>query len=295
MDLNGDGHLDILSGSYSRMEGDMAGLFQVLWGEGKGKWKKAVALKGDDGKDLVVTPVRTGSSDADDEDPDLDRICTRAFAVDLDADGKLELISGNFGGTFAIFAGLGDGKFAAKNDWLRHDGELLQVPMHSDPMLVDWDQDGDLDLISGSAEGSVHLFTNVGTKQRAQWAAGTLLHAAAPDPHNSYPSLAIRRSEQITAPGQDVRVWVADVDGDGKLDLLLGDTAHLTVPAAGLSDAQAVQRLQEWEKELNAAKETMLPQEPSEESIAKFQAVMDAREKFVTDCGTGFVWLLRRR
>ena len=30
MELNGDGHLDILSGSYSRQSEDMAGLFQVL-------------------------------------------------------------------------------------------------------------------------------------------------------------------------------------------------------------------------------------------------------------------------
>jgi len=31
VDLNNDGYRDILSGSYSRMETNMAGLFQVLW------------------------------------------------------------------------------------------------------------------------------------------------------------------------------------------------------------------------------------------------------------------------
>ena len=36
MDLDGDGHLDILSGSYSRMDTDMAGLFQVLYGNPDG-------------------------------------------------------------------------------------------------------------------------------------------------------------------------------------------------------------------------------------------------------------------
>ncbi|NJN14803.1 MAG: hypothetical protein HC813_04155 [Planctomycetes bacterium] len=36
MDLNGDGNIDILSGSYSRQDRDMAGLFQVLWGREDG-------------------------------------------------------------------------------------------------------------------------------------------------------------------------------------------------------------------------------------------------------------------
>ena len=37
MDLDGDGHRDILSGSYSRMQQAMAGLFQVLYVNSDGK------------------------------------------------------------------------------------------------------------------------------------------------------------------------------------------------------------------------------------------------------------------
>ena len=48
MDLNGDGNIDILSGSYSRHDRDMAGLFQVLWGTGDGGFKKPAVLAGTD-------------------------------------------------------------------------------------------------------------------------------------------------------------------------------------------------------------------------------------------------------
>ena len=80
MDIDADGHRDILSGSYSRMEKDMAGLFQVLHGTGGGKFRKAEALKGTDGEPLILPGSR---------DKNLtDKICTRPFAADWD--GALE-------------------------------------------------------------------------------------------------------------------------------------------------------------------------------------------------------------
>ena len=57
MDINGDGHPDILSGSYSRMEQAMAGLFQVLYGNADGTFKKAEVLKGTDGEPLII-PIK---------------------------------------------------------------------------------------------------------------------------------------------------------------------------------------------------------------------------------------------
>ena len=50
MDIDGDGRRDILSGSYSRMTNDMAGLFQVLYGKTDGTFRKAEVLKGTDGE-----------------------------------------------------------------------------------------------------------------------------------------------------------------------------------------------------------------------------------------------------
>ena len=111
MDLNGDGNIDILSGSYSRMDEDMAGLFQVLWGADAGTFKKAEVLKGTDGEPLLLQRTKPrkiwGFTISKDKGNSTDKICTRPTAVDLDGDGKLDIVSGNFAGSFAVFAGEG--------------------------------------------------------------------------------------------------------------------------------------------------------------------------------------------
>src|SRR5688572_14911379 len=106
----------------------MAGLFQVLWGEKGGSFRPAEVLTGSDGKELLL-PAGSG------EQVDVDRICTRPFAADIDADGKLDIVSGNFSGTFAFFRGEGGGKFAPAASWLDAGGARLSVPAHGDPFL----------------------------------------------------------------------------------------------------------------------------------------------------------------
>ena len=106
MDLNGDGSADILSGSYSRQSSDMAGLFQVLWGQPNGTFKKAQILEGTDSEPLII-PTKT-------RDEITLTICTRPFAVDWTGNGNLDLIVGNFKGTFYRF--IGEGKGRAKQE-----------------------------------------------------------------------------------------------------------------------------------------------------------------------------------
>ena len=162
MDLNVDGKVDILSGSYSRMDKDMAGLFQVLWGTGDGSFESAAVLNGTDGKPLIIA-TSGGKRDV------TTKICTRPTAVDLNGDGKLDIVTGNFTGTFAVFEGLGKGRFAAVSTMLMVNRAPLRVKGHSDPFFVDWDADGDLDLISGSAQGGVFLCTNNGSAKEPQF------------------------------------------------------------------------------------------------------------------------------
>ena len=289
MDVNGDGHTDILSGSYSRMERDMAGLFQVLYGSESG-FRKAEPLSGDDGELLIIT------SPGDDQD--VDRICTRPTAVDLDGDGRLEIVSGNFTGTFALFAGHGEGKFAATSSMLTDtDGELLRVPAHSDPFFVDWDADGDLDLLSGSGQGGVFLFRNVGSKSKASFGPQEILMQA-----KGYEAAGLTfGDEHIQLPQTSTRVWADDLDGDGKLDLLVGDSVTLSYPAEGLSEAEATERYEAWEERQQELMKVRMETEgePDEAELEQWQEAMqkvwEERETIIRSEMTGFVWVLYQK
>ena len=237
MDLNGDGHLDILSGSYSRMDGDMAGLFQVLWGSKKG-FKKATVLTGPDDEPLILPGKGP--------DSDVHRICTRPTAADIDGDGDLDLVVGNFTGTFYVFEGKGQGKFEPKATQLTtKDGDPLKVDAHSDPFVVDWDNDGDLDLLSGSNAGGAFLFENVGTKSEPKFARSKTLVKPAGHGYGGETKLG---DSHIKGPQSSTRVFVSDVNGDGKLDLLLGDMASITRLAEGVKAEEVKEKLAEWDK-----------------------------------------------
>lgn len=287
MDVNGDGNLDILSGSYSRQDRDMAGLFQVLYGTKERTFRKAAVLDGSDGKPLIL-PAGRGQDDM------IDRICTRPFACDLDGDGKLDLVVGNFRGTFGLFKGEGGGKFGPTATWLDANGQAMAVEFHGDPFLVDWDKDGDLDLLSGSAQGGAFLFENVGSKTAPKFGARiTLLPAA------GHAAGAARFGDaHCTAPASSTRVWAADVDGNGKLDLLVGDSITLQFAAAGVDEATARAKDAEWQKKQQALMGSY-PQDGDEAAQQKWQEdyrkLNSEREAFLLEEMTGFVWLLSQK
>ena len=88
----------------------MPGLFQVLYGKPDGTFRKAEVLKGSDGKPLII-PLNGQTF--------TENICTRPFAVDWDGDGRLDLVVGNFSGTFYWFKGEGKGKFRPKPEVIK--------------------------------------------------------------------------------------------------------------------------------------------------------------------------------
>jgi len=284
VDLDGDGDNDILSGSYSRDSQPMAGLFQVLWRQPDGSFKKAAVLKGTDSEPLVIPA---------DPEAIVDTVCTRPTAVDWDADGDLDLVVGNFAGAFYVFTGEGRGRFLTEPKQIAtSEGPLKIEGAHSDPFPVDWDRDGDLDLLSGSDSGGV------------QWAENTASTGEAPalQPFR----FLIKRSPQnrgdlrlgendLTGPSYATRVWVDDLNGDGKLDLLVGDTVTLVSPVEGLTEEEFDKKRAEW-KERNAEvseayraagnDETKL-----NEAAAKYQRLYAERSKFMNEERTGYVWL----
>ena len=292
MDIDGDGHKDILSGSYSRTdEKEMAGLFQVLRGKKDGTFHKAEALKGTDGEPLIIPGAGTG------DDKLLEKICTRPFAVDWDGDGHLDLVVGNLTGRFYWFKGEGKGKFNPKPEAVKAGKEPVRIKgHHSDPFVVDWDGDGDLDLLSGSTEGGV------------QWAENKAGKGKPPELKAFEPLIkpgkGVKYGEPIseadlTGPTAATRVWVEDVNGDGKLDVLVGDMVNLVSPTKGVSPEEFKKKFAEWEKAVEEVSKKINDEKASKEEREKanqeFNKVYKQKAEFMTEDRTGFVWLYVRK
>lgn len=85
------------------------------------------------------------------------------------------------------------------------------------PYVVDWDQDGKLDLLFGTERAAVHFFRNVGSNQEPKLEKGVKLDLA---------------SEEF-AKGYRSRIDVTDWNGDGKQDILVGNFYSNKEPAGG--------------------------------------------------------------
>lgn len=110
-----------------------------------------------------------------------------ATAVDWDGDGRMDFMLSDEGGQvgFARNTGRLDGHRAPVFEppvYLRQKPGDLNLSSLSTPVAVDWDGDGDLDLVSGEAGGRIAFIENVsGPKaDEPSWAEPRFLSCAAP-------------------------------------------------------------------------------------------------------------------
>jgi hypothetical protein len=289
VDLDRDGRRDILSGSYSRTGSDMAGLFQVLYGKADGTFRKAEVLNGTDGEPLII-PVKGKPGQGDDW---ANNICTRPFAVDWDGDGHFDLVVGSFPGSFYLFKGQGPGKFLPKPEVMKAGDQPLKVQgHHGDPFVIDWDADGDLDILSGSSEGGVQWAENrAGSGKPPRLEPFRRLIEGGPQIDYGQ----ILRDSDLKGPLSDTRIWVDDVNSDGKLDILVGDNVSLISPADGLSEQDFKKRFADWRKALDEASKMMQEARDGKEELPaarqRVQDLFQQRSEFMKEDRTGFIWL----
>ena len=268
------------------------GLFYVMASDGKGGFKKPEPLKGTD-KKLLNIPVANKSERRR-------SICTRPTAVDWDGDGHLDLVVGNFEGSFFVFHGEGKGQFKPIPDAIKVDGKILRIEnAHSDPFVIDWDGDGDLDLLSGSSRGGVQWSENTAGKGKVPVLKPFKILIPFPDANQLSTEEQYRKVEP-TGPSDSTRVWVDDINGDGKLDILLGDTHRSSYAAKGLGEDEFKQKMAAWHKEMNAIQREMENQAKqgkgaSVEISKKMTAHVHAQKEILQSDSLGFVWLFLQK
>jgi hypothetical protein len=211
VDLDGDGTLDVLSGSFP-------GTLHLFAGSDDGH-AAGRTLKDPDGEDLTC-----GSA-------------VVPYAVDWDADGDLDLLVGELAGYVYLLENTSSGKALtfAKPVRLAVGGEGITVPGgHSGPTVADWDGDGRHDLIVGCGDGSVQWFRSESTSGAPKLAAPVALLAGSTSENGQ-----IFGTEPVC--GRRVKVAVADWNADGKPDLLLGDWHQLKTRPADLAPEQGAE------------------------------------------------------
>ena len=183
--------------------------------------------------------------------------------VDIDSDGDLDLFVGYSQGIVRFYTNVGTAKKAA---WILTDQTYNNIDaVHpAMPAFGDIDGDNDLDLLVGGGDGVLNFYENTGTVHQAQWAAvvsnynGIALHEAAPTfadidddgdldlfvgsfsantiyyyentgtvQHARWAPVDLNYANLTTANRS--KPIFADLDADGDLDFLVGDTgASLT-------------------------------------------------------------------
>jgi len=217
VDFDGDGHLDLVSGSYD------PGELYLFRGQGKGKFAARETINDKSGKPILKVPNQKDR---------IESFGSWMALVDWDADGDLDILVGTYDGFMFLRRNEGSRtkpSYSTENEWIHVGDKRLRVPGgsevpkvesgHANPVIVDWDGDGMWDIVTGGAGGGVYWYRNVGPRDEPRLEAPVALVAA----HEGVGYSELLEASQEPKPGIRSQIAVTDYDGDGKLDVLVGD------------------------------------------------------------------------
>lgn len=134
----------------------------------------------------------------------------RIDMADWDGDGRSDLVTGSFGGELQWHRNLGSQhspKFAPAAAF--HD---IRIAYNAHPRIVDFDRDGQLDLLLGLNWGTVTFYRNRGSVAHPELTKGQALVWA-----DDGKALNLRKQN-----GDDTTPELADLNADGIVDLISG-------------------------------------------------------------------------
>ena len=134
--------------------------------------------------------------------------------ADFDGDGDLDLICGEFLAGFTFFENIGtrSAPIWAAGRQLIHQGKAIEMDLQMiTPTAIDWDRDGDVDLVVGDEDGRVAFVENSGRLESGM-------------PQFLPPAYFKQLADELKF-GALVTPDSVDWDGDGDEDLICGNTA----------------------------------------------------------------------
>jgi len=151
MDFDNDGDLDLICGEF---------VDRFTWFENTGTREKPVFAKGrflKNNKNLIT----------------MDLEMMRTAAVDWNQDGNIDLLSGDEDGRIAFIENTGkivDNMPVFKPVvYLKQEADFVKFGALVTPYSVDWDDDGDEDIICGCSAGYIGFIENLGGGDTPVW------------------------------------------------------------------------------------------------------------------------------